>query len=408
VNDIRVAHLVDPTFGSVFRGPTHYLFSLLSGWKDENITLDLYGTKIKPLNINSGERDYCLPEDALWSNPKRQDRWGRIRWSFDLVRMLISRRHDYDIVQFHTLNWGGLLSPLFLHPFGKKVVYRFSLFGNDNPSYIYQQPRGRLQIALMRRFDGFIGLCDAQVDDAIKHGFLNVIRLPNFLAIPQLEASIDEAKFEEIRKTNRKKFGLPLHAQVLLFVGGIIHRKGLDTLIDTFIELSQNYPSLYLVLVGPQSKAEKTSIDETFVDGLKNKIQTANLKGRVIWAGLIKKQSLLVEFYRTADIFVFPTRNEGSPNVLPEAMAAGLPIVASLLPGITDGVVSEGANGFLVEQGNVEEFVLAIDRLLRDSPMRIAMGAAGRKIVLEKFSFSSYCQHLREFYMDLYWKSDCE
>lgn len=403
---IRIAHLVNPIFGSVFSGHTHYLFSLLSGWKDRDISLDLYGTQIKPLNLNSGDRDYCLPKDSLWSSPKRQDRWGRICWAFELLGLLIKHRKDYDIAHFHTLNWGALISPLILHPFGKKVVFTMSLFGNDNPSYIRHQPRGRLQIDLMRKFDGAIGLAPALVDDAIDYGIRNVICLPNFLAIPHLEEPIEDSNKQEVRALTRAKLEIPRESKVLLFVGSIIKRKGVDLLVHSFIELAKKYPNLVLVLVGPNSKAETDGINEDYVNQLKEEILAANLQERVLWAGMIKEQATLVEYYLCADIFVFPTRNEGLGNVLIEAMAAGLPVVASHLPGITDTVVADGVSGYLIEPENISKFIDAIDELLQDETKWKAMAASGRRIALEKFGFDAYCQKLKRFYLDTYYGID--
>jgi glycosyltransferase involved in cell wall biosynthesis len=377
------------------------LFSLLSGWNYQDVSLDLYGTQTKPINLNSGDRVYQLPNGLLWSHPKKLTRLGRIIWSIELLRMLLLRHNEFDIVHYHTFNWGVFLSPLLLHPLGKKVVFTMSLFGNDNPGYIRQQPRGRLQVELMQKFDGAIGLAPALVNDAKKNGIRNVICLPNFLAIPQLEEPIEASRIQEVRNLARSKLGIPRESKVILFVGSIICRKGVDVLIDTFIELSQKFPSLVLMLVGPQSEQETTGIDETYVSQLKEKIHQARLERQVFWAGMVKEQTLLVKYYRSADIFVFPTRNEGSPNVIAEAMSAGLPVVASLLPGITDAVVSDGESGYLVEPDHSDQFYSAIDQLLQDDIKREAMGAAGRKIALEKFGFTSYTQRLREFYLDL-------
>jgi len=399
---IRVAHLVNPTFGSVFSGHTHYLFSLLSGWKDKDISLDLYGAQIKPLNLNSGDQVYHLKQGSLWANPKRQNRWDRIRWSFNLLKMLITCRNDYEIVHFHTLSWGGLLSPLILHLLGKKVVFTMSLMGNDNPSYIRKQPRGGLQVALMRQFDGAIGLAPALVEDAKKHGIQNVICLPNFLAIPQLEEPIEAPNIQEIRILAREKFGILEEAKVLLFVGSIIQRKGIDVLIEVFIKLANAHPDLILVLVGPNSKSETNGINESYVDQLKESIEAAGIKSRVIWAGMVRDQSTLVEYYRCADIFVLPTRNEGSPNVLAEAMAANLPVVISKLSGITDTIIFDNISGYLVKPDDPEGFIHAIDELLNDEAKREAMGAAGRKIAIEKFGFTTYCQQLKKFYLNLF------
>jgi glycosyltransferase involved in cell wall biosynthesis len=399
--NIRVAHIVNPTFGTVFSGHTHYLFSLLSGWKDDDITLDIYGTRIKPLNLNSGERNYQLPQGTFWSKPERLTRKGRIFWSLKTLQILLARRNDYDIVHFHALNWGVFLSPIILKALGKKAVFTMSLYGNDNPGYIRQQPRGRLQVSLMRCFHGAIGLSPALVNDAREHGIRNVICLPNFLAIPELEKGLDESEIRETRNLARDLFGIPQNAQVLLFVGSVIKRKGVDILIDSFIELAVQYPSLVLVMVGPNNKQETNSIDEDFVRSLRKRISASGFSERVIWVGMLKEQATLVNYYRSADIFVLPTRNEGSPNVLAEAMAAYLPVVISRLPGITDSIISENESGFLVEPDDTLGFTLAIDTLLKNENKRNAMGKAGRKIAMEKFSFDSYCQKLKWFYLDL-------
>lgn len=398
----HVAHIVNSTFGSIFSGHTHYLYSLLSGWSDMDISLDILGNQIKPLNMNSGERSYHLPADTFWTNPSRQDRREEIRWSFKLLGLLIKRRHDYEIVHFHRLSWGSLLSPLILHPMKKKVVFTMSLMGNDNPSYIRKQPRGRFQVALLRQFDGAIGIAPALMDDAKKHGIRNVICLPNFLAIPQLEEPIEASNIQGIRILAREKLGILRESKVLLFVGSIIQRKGVDVLIEVFIKLASVHPDLILVLVGPNNKSETNGINEVYVDQLKESIESFGFKDRVIWAGMVREQSTLVEYYRCADIFVFPTRNEGLGNVLIEAMAAGIPVVASLLPGITDEVVSDGKSGYLVEPDCPDKFYNAIDQLLRNDSESIAMGAAGRMIALEKFGFDAYCQKLKQFYLNLF------
>lgn len=399
---IRVAHLVNSTFGSVFSGHTHYLFSLLSGWKEADITLDLFGTKIKPLNLNSGEREYKLPHNSLWSNPKRQNRWGRIFWSINLLRLLVRRRNEYEIVHFHNLNWGSLLSPLILHRFGKKVVFTMSLMGDDNPSAIMQQPRGWLQVSLLRHFDGGIGLSTAMVEDASKHGIKNVICLPNFLTYPQLERNFPSSILEQNKTVFRNQIEISKNAKILLFIGSIIHRKGVDLLVNVFVELSKKFNDLYLVLIGPNNISESTGIDEDFVKNLRKIINENDLTQQVIWLGMVRDRVKIVDLLHSADIFVFPTRNEGLGNVLIEAGAARLPVVTSFLSGITDEIVKEGVSGYLVEPERSDLFAEAIKKLLLDDDLRKKMGEAGRSIVLEKFGFAEYCQKLKEFYISIY------
>ena len=394
---IRIAHLVHPTFGSVFSGHTHYLFSLLSGWKNEEISLDLLGTQIKPLNINSGERNYRLPLNSLWSNQSWPTRKDRIRWSWNVLSLLVSHRNEYDIVHFHALNWGILLSPLILHSLGKKVIYTMSLFGNDNPSFLINQPRGRLHVALLRLFDGVIGISPALTEDARKYSLHNVICLPNFMAVPQLE----KTPTPDSRAAARSNLHIPPDKQVLLFVGSMINRKGVDIVVDVFLSLAEKYPDLWLVMVGAQNKTELTYIDDTYVSQQKTKITRAGHDNRCIWVGLSKEQTTLVNYYNAADIFLFPTRNEGLPNVLIEASYAELPLVASHLSGSTDTVVRNGENGYLISVDDTEGFTNSINVLLSNPNLRASMGKKGRQRACELFGFDQYCKRLKEFYIEI-------
>lgn len=399
---IRVVHIVNTTFGLVFSGHTHYLFSLLSGWKDKNISLDIFGTPAKPLNMNSGNREYQLPNGILWSKSKRQTRLRRVLWSIELLVLLFKRRNEYDIIHYHSLNWGSLISVVLLRILKKKVVFSMSLMGNDNPSYIKKQPRGRLQLLFLRKFDGFIGLSPALVNDAVDNNLKNVICLPNFMTIPKLDEKLSH-KSRAIEKTNaRKNLSVPQNGKIILFIGSIIKRKGVDILIETFLRLSKKHKNLMLLLVGPMTKNETNGIDENFVNQLQKKIEFAGLTNRVIWAGMVKDQSDLLNYYRSADVFVLPTRNEGSPNVLAEAMASYLPVVISNLPGITDEIITNNINGFLVEKDDVESFTFVLDELITNDNKCNEIGVNGKKTALSLFGFDSYCQRIRKFYLDLY------
>lgn len=398
---IRVIHIVNPMFGLDFSGHTHYLFSLLSGWNEDQVSLDLIGTQIKPLNMNSGNRVYQLPNGILWSKPKKQNRWMRIRWSLELLLLLIKNRNNYEIVHFHSLSWGALVSPLLLHLFNKKVVFTMSLMGNDNPSYLKQQSRGRIQTSLLKKFDGGIGLSPALVTDALNNEIKNVICLPNFMPIHQLEEDLEPNILQKKKVAARKKLNINQDAQVLLFIGSIIARKGVDTLLEAFFLLTSKYPKLILILVGPMSSCETNAIEEQFVIQLQKKIDILGLSNRVIWTGMVKDQSDLVYYYRCSDIFILPTRNEGSPNVLAEAMASYLPVIISLLPGVTDTIISNDVNGLLVEKDNIQGFATAIEKLITNEKKCKAMGLFGRKKALEKFSFNLYCQKLKLFYIEI-------
>jgi glycosyltransferase involved in cell wall biosynthesis len=103
------------------------------------------------------------------------------------------------------------------------------------------------------------------------------------------------------------------------------------------------------------------------------------------------------ELLAAADLFVLSSRSEGLPLSILEAMAAGLPVVASSVGGVPELVV-EGETGLLVPPGDPHALAAAIERLLDDSALRRRLGAAGRTRVSEHFDLAS----ARRAHLDLY------
>jgi glycosyltransferase involved in cell wall biosynthesis len=108
----------------------------------------------------------------------------------------------------------------------------------------------------------------------------------------------------------------------------------------------------------------------------------------------------LPEVLAAADIFVFPSLFEGLGGVLIEAMALGLPIVASDLPAIRE-VVEEGGNALLVPHSDPGALAVAIDRMLGDDAMRKSFAARGRKIFNERFTLERSTQGMLDLYRKL-------
>jgi glycosyltransferase involved in cell wall biosynthesis len=390
-------HIVHRTFGYRFSGITHSLCSLLSGWRDRDVTLDLWGTDVRPVNMNSGNLDYQLPEGKhLWAGATATGRLGRSRAAVRLLATLVSRRKDFDLAHFHSLEWGELLSPVILHRLGKKAVFTTSLFGSDNPGAIAAAHGGTLALNLYRQFDGIVAVSPALAEDCREHGISNVLCLPYFLAIPELK----DGRNLSLREVVRSRHQIPAEDAVLLFIGSAIRRKGFDILIESYIRVARVHPNTWLVLVGPSSTGELASIEPSYLDEQRSRLLSAHVSDRVIWTGTVTDKHELVGYYSAADIFVFPTRAEGLPNVLIEAMAAGLPVVATHLPGSTDSQVVDGETGFLVPSDDVSALASAVERLLSEPSLRTSMSRSAR-IRSRLFSFESYCLKLKDFYLSV-------
>jgi len=159
----------------------------------------------------------------------------------------------------------------------------------------------------------------------------------------------------------------------MLFVGRLVYQKGLDVLIRALGELKTYSWKLTLVGEGPHQPALESLASEMAIT------DRIEFKG---WMG----GEDLAQAYRDANIFVFPSRHEGMPNAVLEAMACGLPVIATEIAGNQELVMPK-KTGTLVPPENVPALKGALDSLLPDPSARQEMGAAGRKVVEEGYSW---------------------
>jgi glycosyltransferase involved in cell wall biosynthesis len=124
--------------------------------------------------------------------------------------------------------------------------------------------------------------------------------------------------------------------------------------------------------------------------------QSACLEG-VQGLDLLGERDDVPDLLATADVFVLPSKSEGMPISVLEAMAAGLPVVASAVGGVPE-VVVDGETGFLVPPGDPEALADALGRLLADGELRRRMGAAGRRRAELRFDLPRFRQDHLQLY----------
>ena len=156
----------------------------------------------------------------------------------------------------------------------------------------------------------------------------------------------------------------------LLFVGRIVYQKGLDLLFSALGELRHLPWELWLAGDGAQR------------EHLTNLAKRLEIAERGHFLGWQSKEGL-THLYRQANLFIFPSRHEGMPNAVLEAMASGLPVVASRIAG-NEELVIPGETGLLVEPGDVTSLRNALRDLIPDAKRREEMGIQARRRV-EKF-----------------------
>lgn len=179
-------------------------------------------------------------------------------------------------------------------------------------------------------------------------------RVSNFLA------GVDLHRFGPgDRAAARTRFGLTGHGPLLLSVGSLVPVKATERLLYAAAQLAPDHPDLTVVLVGdgPRRPALERIVAATPV-----------LSGRVTFAGPVSHDQL-PDWYRAADLLVLPSRSEGVPNVLLEAMTCGLPFVASDVGSISD-LLPFGPST-VVAEGDIAALTNAMDAILRAGLARV-------------------------------------
>jgi glycosyltransferase involved in cell wall biosynthesis len=153
-------------------------------------------------------------------------------------------------------------------------------------------------------------------------------------------------------------------------VAYLIPDKGIDVLLRAFARARVGGARLRIVGDGP------------VMPDLQVLARELGLGGRVLFVGL---RNDVPDQLRQADVFVHPTFRDGLPNAPAEAMACGLPVIASRAGGVPE-LVEDGASGLLVPPGDVDALAAAIERLAGDGALRAALGESARERVVDRFS----------------------
>jgi lipopolysaccharide/colanic/teichoic acid biosynthesis glycosyltransferase/glycosyltransferase involved in cell wall biosynthesis len=177
-------------------------------------------------------------------------------------------------------------------------------------------------------------------------------------------------------------------APVAGFVGRIVRDKGIEELAAAWAALRDEFPAARLLLVGPLEAGDPVS--PASVDALR-------ADPRVHLAGGVDDPA---PYYRLMDVLVLPTYREGFPNVLLEAGASGLPVVATRVPGCVDAV-AEGETGSLVPARDADALAAALRPYLADAELRRRHGAAARERVAARFGRERIWEGLAALYREL-------
>ncbi len=331
--------------------------------------------------------------------PYNLSKLGVIGYYLHFLAYLIFKRRTYDLLHLTWAGWITFLAPGLLGLLGKKTVFTSILYGYDDPGRFRKMRHGKLKLRLMEKTDRILTVSRALYDAWQTYGFSEE-RL-SWIPLGPSPEHFYPLEDEAGRGALREKLGLPTGKKIVLYAGIITHRKGADIAIEVWKKAAKERDDTVLVMVGAKSNNDNRNVDDRFIEGLKREIRGSGLDPKVLLIGQVDGPGKMGDFYRAADLFFFPSRREGLPNTLLEAMACGLPPVVSLLPGSTDRVVIPGEDGFLIETEDISGYVKAINRLLDDERMGREMGVKAARRISDDFSYEDYVQKHIELYEKL-------
>ena len=240
---------------------------------------------------------------------------------------------------------------------------------------------------LMNRSDALIAVSKYTVDELTELYGIDEKK------IHVIYNGVDVQKFKPRpdRTELRRDFGLEAEKKIVLFVGRLYHRKGLEILLRSIPPVLQEFSDVKFVISGKGFKEKEES--------LRNLAKQLDIEDHVTFMGYVPDEKL-PNLYSASDIFVLPAIYENFPFAILEAQATGLPVISTKVGGIPEFLV-DNENGFLIDPGDSAQLTQRVLALLQDPKLAKEMGMRGRKLIEEKFSWRLITNQVIDLYHKL-------
>jgi glycosyltransferase involved in cell wall biosynthesis len=265
--------------------------------------------------------------------------------------------------------------------------------------FIWEKTDGRVNLLLKLMLIGPIAIRNVVLKKA--DAFLSIAgvireeyeacRIPA-RKIVSIHNGIDVVRFSPVSPEDkamlRRKLGLPA-GRLFAYTGKLNRGKGLEFLARVWKDWSPQHADCRLLLIGSGAMQFLSCEDE-----LRDYVKKNAMEAVVIFAGSV---SNVQEYLQAADFFVFPSESEALPLALLEALATGLPTLASDIGGCRD-IIADGRNGRLAPPNNESAWVAGLQTLVNEPALASEWGRAGRETVVKNFSITHIAEeHLKLF-----------
>jgi len=281
---------------------------------------------------------------------------------------LIPKKKKFDLIHVHTIEWVAIVGALLGKAFNKKVLVKDSTM--NGAVKLRYMPFGKYFQKIVVKNCFFIAITKIIESNFLKVGIPSnrIFKIPNGVEIiPSV-----------CHKRTKNEYKC-------LFVGNLYQQpaKGIDILLQAWISVINEFPQASLNIVGDgEIELYNTLIKKMGIE-----------KSVRFWG----KQTNLQNFYLETDIFILPSRREGMSNALMEAMAYGLPCIASNISGNQDLIVDH-FNGLLIPVNNLQQLADSVIYLFNNHDIASEMSKNAKNTIAKTYSMNL----VTDKYIDLY------
>ena len=178
--------------------------------------------------------------------------------------------------------------------------------------------------------------------------------------------------------------------KMILFTGRLTAAKGIGYIVEAIPRVLKEHPDAHFIFIGAGNSVP-----------FKRRLSKMGIsKNKFKFLGYVKEKRELIEYYRNSSVYLAPTLYENLPIRVLEALACGVPAVASNICAIPE-IIKNGVNGILIKPGSVEELVEAVIFLLSNPNLSKKIGKNGRKTVLKKFNWDINVTKIVDYYQKI-------
>lgn len=304
---------------------------------------------------------------------------------------LYKKRNFFSIIHVHGVGYLAKIAVIFGIIFEKKVILKMTMFSEDDALSIKHGKNGAINFWFFSRASHYIAITSRFYESCLEAN----IRASKVSLIPNgVNTEIFYPVLYDQKQYLRNKLNLPLNKLILVYAGIIRPEKGIDFLLDTIERVSHSNTEAFLLILGPTEKwlPEK---EQAYISEALQRMAILSDKGLLMYVGNVNNVN---EYFQASDLFVSASHKEGLQNVLIEAMACGLPPVVINIADMHRAVLSDGNDGIIVDERDVDKFSLEIANLLDDKDKYHKISSAAVNKIRETYSINM----VTKAYINLY------